>query len=102
MDERRITGHAWRVARWSMTSGARPSAPGSSDASRQSWTLFRAVASVTSGGLVTAVGNGQAQIAASASGVAGTAAITVAQEVAAVTVAQGPAVLLPAGGASWW
>ena len=45
------------------------------------------VATVDGSGLVTAVGNGTATITASAGGVSGSAAVTVAQEVSAVAVA---------------
>ena len=46
-----------------------------------------AVATVSSSGLVTAAGNGTATIAATAGGVSGTTAVTVAQTVSAVAVA---------------
>ena len=55
------------------------------------------VASVTPGGVVTAVGNGSATITASASGVSGSAAVTVAQVVSAVAVTPGTVSLTAVG-----
>jgi len=55
------------------------------------------VAMVSSTGLVTAVANGSATITATTSGVPGSAALTVAQEVATVTVTPGTAALTAIG-----
>jgi uncharacterized protein YjdB len=54
------------------------------------------IATVNSGGLVTAVGNGSATITAAADGVSGTASAVVIQTVATVDVAPTPIALAPA------
>jgi hypothetical protein len=56
-----------------------------------------AVASVNASGLVAAVGNGQSQITASASGITGSATVTVAQNVATVSVTPATATLTSLG-----